>query len=703
MARILTTLGAAFALLAAVPAQADPALDAFAREVERTEGVRQVKDLQRLLAQYAQFGLWNEVGALFAPDAVFTFDGSVGPAQTATGPQAIAAFLRARYGGGYEGTSARGLSTIMIDSPVANLSPDGQSAKARWGMMIFHGHAGEARIEGGVLVADYVRERGVWTIGAAHYYPQFDGPYERGWTNWGGGDLPQIPHHFDYRTAGIPLPPAAGTAPRTQATLVQLQARVARMNDQDRVRGLQSAYGFYADRKMWDDVVDLFADDGVVEIGGQGLWRGKDGVRRWLEGSMGPAGLTHGQLNDQVQLDVTVEVAPGGAEAWARGIELGMLGEADHEQGWWQVTAFLTRFVHEDGVWKIRELRRFPMMKTDIFQGWGKSLIADEAPAGRNAPGAGVPAGDDAAMGLAMPAFLGNHPVTGEPIEPDGDGVLVAARPLTGAIAGERAMPVDLAEAERRLGLSKAFEGVSNVSAAYGFYIDDSIPQGFGSMIAAKGSKMTPFAGYHVTREHVLSARVAGEVPATRPGISYHWLTQPVIMVADDGRSAGGRLRLFQMRTGKETGEDGAFFGASFWGGMYHNQYVLEDGTWRIWDLTLDEPYIVPVKWTDGVWARAKDPAPADMRRTFSSGNFPPDIPLAELGPRFEHFWGGPGETRQWPSILPMWFMYRNPVSGREPELFQDGCVPCSVRPELKLENNGYQEPPDAPEMMRGP
>jgi SnoaL-like protein len=30
------------------------------------------------------------------------------------------------------------------------------------------------------------------------------------------------------------------------------------MNDEDAIRNLQNAYGYYMDRKMWDDVTDLF-------------------------------------------------------------------------------------------------------------------------------------------------------------------------------------------------------------------------------------------------------------------------------------------------------------------------------------------------------------------------------------------------------------------------------------------------------------
>jgi hypothetical protein len=703
MTRPLALVCVMLALLHAPSVRADASLDALARDVERTESIRAVKTLQASYAQYAQFGLWNEVGALFARNGSFVFDGLVGPARTAKGPSAIAAFLRTRYGGGAEGLAPDGVSTLMIDSPVVNLSPAGDAATARWQAMIFHGHDGKARIEGGVFVNEYVRERGVWKIATARYQPQYDGPYEDGWVNWGGGDLPVVPYHFDARTAGIPIPPPTGAAPPTRATLTALQRRVDALNDADRIRNLQSAYGYYADRKMWDDVVDLFAHDGAVEIGAQGIWRGAAGIRRWLDG-IGTAGLAHGQLNDRLQYDVTVTVAPGGNEAFARGIELGMLGEADQEKGWWEIATFHTRFVKESGQWKIRELRRFPLVKTDVFAGWGRSRIVDPVPGGALAPDA--PPAEPAAPGLAMPAFPDVHPVTGRRIAAAGGARRVASRPLTGRIAagtpGAASGEGALAETRRRLARSAAYDGVENVSAAYGFFVDDMNAAGWAGVLAKNGFKETPFQGYHIGRERLIAARVRGKPPEKQAGISYHWLMQPVVRVSDDGRSAAGRFRLFQPRTGKTVGKAGDFFAASFWGGMYHDRYVIEDGVWRIWELTLEEPYITPVAWKDGVWARAKDPgARGPAIKGGSTANV--DIPLAALGRREEHFPGGTGVPLQWPAILPMWFDYTNPVSGRVPERFQDNCAVCTLRPDLRLDRNGYQEVPDAPAANRSP
>jgi hypothetical protein len=315
-----------------------------------------------------------------------------------------------------------------------------------------------------------------------------------------------------------------------------------------------------------------------------------------------------------------------------------------------------------------------------------------------------------------MPAFLGVHPVTGKAVKAAGSAKLIAANVLTGTIAPGKAATITMDEARRRLARSAAYDGISNISATYGYYVDDSDNAGWANTMAEKGFKETPFSGYHLGRDRLIAARVRGKGPTTQAGISYHWLLQPMVLVSDDGRSATGRFRLFQPRTGKTVGEAGAFFGASFWGGMYHDRYVLENGSWKIWELTLDEPFITPVAFKDGIWAKSKDPVrrpPAAPKGDNAKGNDTKakaatkgggtnvDVTLVSIGKREEHFSGGPGETWQWPTILPMWFTYKNPVSGRVPEFHQPDCVPCGLHPELRLDRNGYQEAPDAPEANR--
>ena len=107
MTRTFRLVFAVLALCLAAPAHADQALDSFARDVDRTEEpARGHEPAAHLRAIRAVRPVERGRRAVRAGRARFTFDGLVMPAQTAKGPAAIAAFLRTRYGGGYDGLSA---------------------------------------------------------------------------------------------------------------------------------------------------------------------------------------------------------------------------------------------------------------------------------------------------------------------------------------------------------------------------------------------------------------------------------------------------------------------------------------------------------------------------------------------------------------------------------------------------------------------
>ncbi len=384
-----------------------PSLDALARDTERAEAIRAVKNLQYAYSHYAQYGLWNEMGALFAGDGeVIWGDGSLKGAAT------IAKYNMDTFGAGKPGLPAGVVNTLFIDVPLVNLSVDGNSAQARWYGMHMLGGGTDARWEGGTFENEYVKDQGVWKISRLHFFPQFGGPYEGGMRVL-ANPLVLVPYHF--RTAdaaGTPIPAPVGPAPKTKASLAGLEQRIEALNAEDKARNLQSAYGYYVDRRMWDDVTDLFTADGVLEIGNVGIYDGPVNIRRALE-RMGAAGLKNGQLNDHPQFDVMIEVAAGGMEAYVRGLELGMVGDQAVGTGYWTVRVFHNRLVKQDGVWKIREMRLFPVLKTDYTLGWGKSRIVDAAPEKGFAPNRPVPAAD--AGERVIPAFL-RHPVTGKAV-----------------------------------------------------------------------------------------------------------------------------------------------------------------------------------------------------------------------------------------------------------------------------------------------
>jgi hypothetical protein len=262
----------------------------------------------------------------------------------------------------------------------------------------------------------------------------------------------------------------------------------------------------------------------------------------------------------------------------------------------------------------------------------------------------------------------------------------------SGAASGQEAARV--AEAQRKLAVAKAYDGAMNLTAAYTHYIDDGQWTSIGAIFAEHGGKHVPFNGYYFGPERI--AHRPGATPAlnsTNPGRGgWHWLLQPVIHVADDGRSAKMRTRLFHPGTGFNAG-------GGIEGGMYpNNQAVLEKGVWKLWSLTIDEPYFsaqFPYGWSRTAPPRAAPAVRPSNAPTPPAGRdvYPPDIPQSVLGKRMEGFVGGTGEPIRWPGLLNMWFHYKNPVSGRVPEHYWPNCGTCEYAPATSMENYGYKLP----------
>ena len=112
-----------------------------------------------------------------------------------------------------------------------------------------------------------------------------------------------------------------------------------------------------------------------------------------------------------------------------------------------------------DGIWRIREMRIFPIMATDYYQGWAKSRLVTAPEIGEHAPDKPAPAADRGTLtDGVVPDFFLNHPVTGKPVQlPAGTkiaGVGALLPPLAAvrdAMPPPRDMQAAIADARRRL------------------------------------------------------------------------------------------------------------------------------------------------------------------------------------------------------------------------------------------------------------
>jgi len=67
-----------------------------------------------------------------------------------------------------------------------------------------------------------------------------------------------------------------------EKSVAAAKAEVQRLKDVDDLENLAGIYGHYVDKNRHDDVADLFARDGVVEIYGRGAFLGQDRVREYM-------------------------------------------------------------------------------------------------------------------------------------------------------------------------------------------------------------------------------------------------------------------------------------------------------------------------------------------------------------------------------------------------------------------------------------
>jgi hypothetical protein len=165
--------------------------------------------------------------------------------------------------------------------------------------------------------------------------------------------------------------------PGDGAALAALQDRVAALEqrktlvaDAKAIERLQAAYGYYADRALWDEVANLFADDGTIELGLDGVYVGKARVREYLYAlGGGRAGLPEGRLDEQLQVMPVITLAADGSSAKARwrGIRLeGNLGG----DAFWGEGPYENEYVKEGGVWKIKTLHWYQALHVPYAGGW---------------------------------------------------------------------------------------------------------------------------------------------------------------------------------------------------------------------------------------------------------------------------------------------------------------------------------------------
>jgi len=572
------------------------------------EALRAVKRLQHAWGHYAEAGDCAAMADLFSSDGR-----AVVGARSAVGRAQILELIVDEFAGGHAEAGADVLNARLMMSPVVTVSADRRTARARWHEVALTGWFGvHAGWSGGIQENEYVLEDGVWRIAVLNHHPQYAGPHSSGWRNL-SADVPLVPFHFTPDEAGTPLPPLHGFTAEPIAA-GDVAARAQRLRDESSVQNLLAAYGHYVDRKLWDDVADLFGDAGRLSWDDE-AWHGRDAIRHGLE-ARSPAGLRHGEFHDHLQLMPVVTVSADGREAHARVVELQTLAEHGRHARW-GVRIGEGRFVEEDGAWRIDDLSYTTRLLADHDEGWA-TRVAGEGPS-------------------SYPRHRGPKVSFAHPVR----------EPRSGA---DRTRP-PVTDVPRVLADALTFDAAENVACAYGYFLDEAHWDETADLFSRDGWKELSFVGTYIGRDRIRASLIAryGRRPRRPTFLPIHQKTQPYVTLLEDGRALI-RLKMLQINSGWDVE-------ASTVAGVYEEQILREDGVWRIHGMDLE--YIMVADWDGGPAAveagAGRKFAPTD--EAIAAFDPAPDAPLRGLA------------FAPYPEIGPLGFHFANPVSGREPAL----------------------------------
>jgi hypothetical protein len=165
-----------------------------------------------------------------------------------------------------------------------------------------------------------------------------------------------------------------------KAQVAELSHRTGVLEDIHAVRTLHFKYGYYMDRWLFAEVVELFAENCEIHLV-NGIFYGKKSALRLYGGAAGEHGPAFGILTEHLQLQDVVDVAPDRQSAKGRfrcfltgGVHCSKPdGPGNFPSQFWEGGIYENTYVKEDGVWKIKVLNYNIVWQAEYETGWAKS------------------------------------------------------------------------------------------------------------------------------------------------------------------------------------------------------------------------------------------------------------------------------------------------------------------------------------------
>jgi hypothetical protein len=196
-------------------------------------------------------------------------------------------------------------------------------------------------------------------------------------------------------------------------------------------------------------------------------------------------------------------------------------------------------------------------------------------------------------------------------------------------------LKAQVAALQKQVQNSQDYIAISNLQTAYGYYVDKCQWDEAADLFAKDSTLEIGLRGVYVGQDRVRA--YLHKLPALTYGTLFnHMQLQPKIDIAPDGLTAKGRWRAIM--------QVGVLNRSAQWGeATYENEYVKEDGVWKIKKL---HAYFTYYSDYYKGWDKGGDPPPGPIP------GLPPDKPSTET-------------YKLYPDVYVPPYHYKNPVTGK--------------------------------------
>lgn len=379
---------------------------------------QQIENLQRIYGYYLDRAMWDQVAGLFAGDGTI----ELGLRGVYVGKERVREFLNLL---GPHGLRQGWLNDHIQLQIIVTVAEDGKTARARSRELEMSGiYGGNAKWSEGIYENTYVKEKGIWKFKSVRFYPTFICDYDKGWAKDAQPapgvsvelppDQPPTDVYEIYPNAHVPpfhyLNPVTGKEPRypavggsgrkaaaavlapitkapplqavknIEAALAEAEKQLERVRDLHELENLESAYGYYLDKNLWNQLADLFAKDGSMELAQRGVYKSRVHVRAFLLQVLGRGqeGPIAGRLGNHIQMQPVIHISDDGMSAKIRVRMLQQMSSGSRASLGGAI--YENEAIKEDGVWKFSKVHAYNTFSANYEGGWAKNAT-------RGAPG----------------------------------------------------------------------------------------------------------------------------------------------------------------------------------------------------------------------------------------------------------------------------------------------------------------------------